>query len=95
MVQTRRGSATGNNLIENDPDDAMPKTIVLITYAVGTTQHYSLLLSYVYNVAGDILDDHAFNSIISPLHLYETNIAQGWTISQVKALGRPCHVMMP
>jgi hypothetical protein len=55
MVQTRRGSATGNP-IENDPDDAMPETIVLIMYAVGTTQHYSLLLSDVYNITGDILD---------------------------------------
>jgi hypothetical protein len=82
----RRGSATGNP-IENDPDDAMPETIVLITYAVGTMQHYSLLLSDVYNVAGDILDEGAFNSIISPLRLYETDISQGWTMSQVEALG--------
>jgi hypothetical protein len=81
MVQTRRGSATGNNPIENDPDDALPETIVLITYAVGTTQHHSLLLSDVYNVAGDILDEDAFNSILSPLRLYDTKIAQGWTMS--------------
>jgi hypothetical protein len=86
MVQTSRGSATGNP-IENDPDDAMPETIVLITYAVGTTQHYSLLLSDVYNVADDKLDESAFNSIISPLRLYDTEIVQGWTMSQVEALG--------
>jgi hypothetical protein len=86
MVQTRRGSATGNP-IEKDPNDAMPETIVLITYAVGTTQHYSLLLSDVYNVAGGILDESAFHSILSPLRLYETEIVQGWTLSQVEALG--------
>jgi hypothetical protein len=86
MVQTRRGSATGNP-IENDPDDAMPDTIILITYTVGTTQHYSLLLSDVYNVASAILDEGAFNSILSPLRLYDTEIAQGWKMPQVEALG--------
>jgi hypothetical protein len=87
MVQTRRESATGNPIENDHPDDAMPETIVLITYAVGTTQHYSLLLSDVYNVAGDILDESAFNRILSPLRLYETEIVQGWTMSQVEAFG--------
>jgi hypothetical protein len=101
MVQTRRRSfirnvednidpRTDSNDPATDSDSAtvstMAETTMLITYAVGTTQYYSLLLSDIYDVTKDVLDINVIDSIVAPLHIYQSKIFEGWTVSQVDAL---------
>jgi hypothetical protein len=81
MLQTRQGSVTGS---ENDSDPAtniqevtISETTILITYAISTTQYYSLLLSDLYDVESDTLNKDAICSILSHIRPYQNEIIEG------------------
>jgi hypothetical protein len=71
MVMTTRGSFTGseNNSTTNIPQATMTVTTILITYATSTTQYYLLLLSDLYDVENDSLNEYAIGSIMDPICL--------------------------
>jgi hypothetical protein len=88
MVQTKRGSVTGSKYNSDRTMNFQMATMndTNIMYVVGTMQYYSLLISDLYNVERDALNENAVSSILAPIRLYQTEIVEGWMTSQDDAL---------
>jgi hypothetical protein len=95
MVLTRKGSISRNIADSGPATDSQEITMseidMIVTYVIGTPQYYSLLLLDVYNVVRDVLDEGTIGSILMLLCLYRTEIVEGWTTTQAKALEGAIH----
>jgi hypothetical protein len=86
-MATRSGASYNNMSDGSITSERGVATTILITYAIGTTQHYPILLEDVYNMDTGKLVDDVMSVVIEPIDVLQADMVEGWTDGKVEALG--------
>jgi hypothetical protein len=82
-MTTRSGSSYNNMSDGSITSERGVATTILITYAIGSTQHYPILLEDVYNMDTGMLVEDVMSVVIEPIEMLQTDMVEGWTDGKV------------
>lgn len=75
-MATRSGASYNNMSDGSITSERGVATTILITYAIGSTQHYPILLEDVYNMDTGKLVDDVMSVVIEPIDVLQADMVE-------------------